>query len=50
VESIVVGRTYIAVEFGHQENGTEFVVLSDDSHRGDGYFALFVPVVCVQLG
>jgi hypothetical protein len=45
-----LGRTYKAVEFGHRETGEEFVVLSDATHLGDGWFALFVPTTCVQLG
>jgi hypothetical protein len=49
-ESLVLGQTYKAVEFGHRETGQEFVVLSDATHRGDGWFALFVPTICVQLG
>jgi hypothetical protein len=49
-ESVVLGQTYKAVEFGHRETGEEFVVLSDAAHLGDGWFSLYVPVTCVQLG
>lgn len=49
-ESLIVGAIYRVVEFGHNEVGSEFVVLTDATHPGDGYFALFVPVICVQFG
>jgi hypothetical protein len=49
-ENLLVGAIYNVVEFGHNEVGSEFVVLSDATHRGDGYFALYVPVTCVQFG
>lgn len=46
-EGAIAGQTYKLVEFASAGDGTALAVLSDATHLGDGYFALYVPTACL---
>jgi hypothetical protein len=49
-ESAIAGRNYKVEATGVDPTAGPFVVLSDADHPGDGWYALYLPISCVDLG